>query len=592
MDRRLTSTFNTSAVISYVHRRRPEAVAGLLEGMDELTGLEPRRVEEVLTHRSGWVPIDAFSELLRRARDDIFADPLAPYSIAFEAMAFNTWGPLKSLFIRLVGSPANLARGAPWLIHRFSRSIRSIKVTDLTEDGCLLHVTWHENPCLSHINCQFTMGCLAALPLCFGRHPASLEEEACFFQGAPASLWRMSWVHLPYRERLKTMLYGVNARRARFLVDSLNQHVRQVELLSLESRQMAEALAQEQERFRILSEQSPLGLAFLDHQGNYLYTNPAFGRMFGYTPEQVPDGRSWMALAFPEPARRRQAAAAWKAYLATSGEGLVRERIFRVTCAGGEEKDVLFRSVGLAGQRHLVLMEDITARLAAEREQQRSAARLRAVVEGSPDSILLVDGAGKVIMANRAAAQLLSGGLPPQGKPWLDLLPPERMAWGRDLMEWVARGKVAREEVELPSGGRSGQSAFELLAVCLDPELTCLSLRNISHRRRLDEQRQEAARLAGVVELAGAAAHELNQPLTSLLASSELMLMYDQTEDLKRQARRMRTDALSLAELVERFGRIVRYETKEYLPGRNIIDLERSARVESRPPRNPSTGNG
>jgi PAS domain S-box-containing protein len=359
-------------------------------------------------------------------------------------------------------------------------------------------------------------------------------------------------------------------------VDSLNDHVRQVELLSLQSEEMARALAQEQERFQILAEQSPLGLAFLDAGGRFVYTNPAFGQMFGYARDQTPDSRDWMRRAYPDEPYRRQVVAAWRADLAAYGEGQVRERTFRVTCADGSAKDVLFRSVGLAGGEQLVVMEDVTRRLAAEREFKRSEARLRTVVEGSPDAIFLLDEQGKVLIANRMAARLFSAGLPPQGKRWLDLLPPERLSWGRDLLEWVDRGKVALEEVELPVAEGAGLVVFELMAINLDPGLTFLSLRNISHRRRLDEQRQEAARLAGVVELAGTAAHELNQPLTSRLASSEMMLLYSDPADLKRQARRIRADALTLAKLVERFGRIVRYETKEYLPGKHIIDLERA----------------
>ena len=118
---------------------------------------------------------------------------------------------------------------------------------------------------------------------------------------------------------------------------------------------------------------------------------------------------------------------------------------------------------------------------------------------------------------------------------------------------------------------------FELLAVNLEGGLVVISLRDITHRHRLEKERQKAARLTGVVELAGTAAHELNQPLTSLLASSEMMGMYQEVPDLQRQAARIREDALRLAQLVERFGRIVRYETKEYLPGRRIIDLDKAA---------------
>ena len=582
MDPQLTSTFNTSAVISYVRRRRPQAVPELLAGLEEVAGLETFRLERVLDHPGKWVPLPLFGELMRRARK-LFQDPQTAYHIAFEAMAFHTWGPIKSLFMRFFASPANLARCTPWLVHRFSRSIEAMECTGLRPDGCTLHVRWRPDPSLSHNNCLFLMGCLAALPLCFGRPPARLKEAACFFENGCESTLEMSWTHLPLAERLRSLIWGVNARRARFLVDSLNQHVRQVELLSEQSREMAKALAQEQERFRTLSEQSPLGVVFMDAQERFAYTNPAFCRMFGYTPEQVVDAPSWLRLAYPDQDKRRQVSRAWESDLASSERGRVRERTFRVTCADGTEKDILFRSVSLAGGEQFLLTEDISSRLAAERELKRSEALLRSVVEGSPDAILLLDGQGKVIMANRTAARLFSGGLPPQGKLWLDLLPSSRLAWGRDLLEWLSAGKVAREEVELPGSGGKGPAAFELMAISFDQGFTFLSLRGIDHRRRLDEQRQEAARLAGVVELAGAAAHELNQPLTSLLASSELMKLFHSPEDLKRQARRMRADALSLAALVDRFGRIVRYETMEYLPGRTIIDLERAAQ----PPREP-----
>lgn len=577
MNHRMTSTFNTAAMISYVRRRRPGALPSLLAGLHEPLGVEPEQVEGILNHSSGLAPLEVFTEMARRVREDIFHDPQAAYRVAFEGMAFHAWGPLKSLFLRFLGTPANLVRVAPWFIGRFSRSVEKIIPSDMGPRGCTLRVRWRQDPPRSHDHCLFLMGALAALPLCFGRHPARIKQEGCFFEGRDECIYKMSWDPLSMGQRLHTLLWGANGHRARFLVDSLNEHVRQVELLNLQSEEMARALAQEQKRFQILAEHSPLGLAFLDARGRFVYTNPAFGRMFGYHGGRALDSRAWLRRAYPDESYRRQVVAAWKADLAACGEGQVRERTFRVSCADGSAKDVLFRAVGLAGGEQLVVMEDVTRRLAAEREFKRSEARLRKVVEGSPDAIFLLDQQGKVLMANRMAARLFADGLPPQGKGWLELLPPRRLSWGRDLLAWVERGKVAREEVELPVAEGAGLGIFELMAISLEPGRTFLSLRDIGHRRRLDQQRQEAARLAGVVELAGTAAHELNQPLTSLLASSEMMLLYSDPADLKRQARRMRDDALKLAKLVERFGRIVRYETKEYLPGKHIIDLERAA---------------
>jgi PAS domain S-box-containing protein len=44
-----------------------------------------------------------------------------------------------------------------------------------------------------------------------------------------------------------------------------------------------QALKREQERFRILVEESPLGVLLVGKDGEYQYLNPKFVQMFGYT---------------------------------------------------------------------------------------------------------------------------------------------------------------------------------------------------------------------------------------------------------------------------------------------------------------------
>lgn len=576
MSKPLTSTFNTMAVISYVRRRRPEAVPRLLEGLDQMLGLSPVETEALLSHPGRWVSSEVYCEMLRRAREDIFQDPRAPYRLFFEAVTFHNWGPLKTLFLRLMGCPGSLIWAAPWLLRRFSRSVEKVWASELTEFGCLLHIAWKADSALNHDNCLTIMGGIASLPLRWGSPPAQVVEEQCAFEGHSATVLRLAWAPHTWRLRLRGIFRGVNAGRARFLVDSLNEHARQVELLTEQSREMSRALAQEQIRFQALTENLSLGAAFFDTQGRFLYCNPAVESMLGYTGDQFGDIHAWNHLAYPDPEVRREVEDAWQKDMVTDNKAL-SHRTFRVRCADGSGKDVLFRAGPLSENEYFLLMEDITQRLAAEQSLTRSESLLRAVLEGSPDTVLVLDRRGQVLMANLAAKELFGAHNLEAGKSALDLLPPERNSWGRALWEWVFQGKVAREELELPLPNQGGQGIFELLAVNLEGGLVVISLRDITHRHRLEKERQRAARLTGVVELAGTAAHELNQPLTSLLASSEMMGMYQEVGDLKRQAERIREDALRLARLVERFGRIVRYETKEYLPGRRIIDLDKAA---------------
>jgi signal transduction histidine kinase len=81
-----------------------------------------------------------------------------------------------------------------------------------------------------------------------------------------------------------------------------------------------------------------------------------------------------------------------------------------------------------------------------------------------------------------------------------------------------------------------------------------------------------------VAELAGAAAHELNQPLTSVMAYAELLRRqlgpdaapYAAAEVIFSEAERM-------AEIVRKIGKITKYETKSYVGRARILDLDRSA---------------
>jgi PAS domain S-box-containing protein len=97
----------------------------------------------------------------------------------------------------------------------------------------------------------------------------------------------------------------------------------------------------------------------------------------------------------------------------------------------------------------------------------------------------------------------------------------------------------------------------------------------------LQETRERLAvaeKAALVSELAGAAAHELNQPLTSVLGFSELLFRRtvekekgrDELAAILREAERM-------AGIVKKIGKITRYETTGYVGKTRIVDIDRAS---------------
>jgi hypothetical protein len=97
-------------------------------------------------------------------------------------------------------------------------------------------------------------------------------------------------------------------------------------------------------------------------------------------------------------------------------------------------------------------------------------------------------------------------------------------------------------------------------------------------RQSAEESRLLAGRLQGAIEAAGAACHEMNQPLQALTGYAEVLLAgmpvgapgREVTQAMLKQATRM-------AEITGKLARITRYEVREYLKGSRIIDLDRAA---------------
>jgi len=143
-----------------------------------------------------------------------------------------------------------------------------------------------------------------------------------------------------------------------------------------ERKRTEDVLRESEERFRILTEKSPLGMALIGMDGRYEYLNPAFVSMFGYTLEEIPTGREWFRIAYPDPTYRREVIAAWKDELALISQGDVRTRTFMVQCKCGTPKTILFRPVSLVSGRQLLVCEDITENIRAEEEKARLNAQL------------------------------------------------------------------------------------------------------------------------------------------------------------------------------------------------------------------------
>jgi PAS domain S-box-containing protein len=218
-----------------------------------------------------------------------------------------------------------------------------------------------------------------------------------------------------------------------------------------------------------------------------------------------------------------------------------------------------------------------TLRHAAQRhEAGQAAARLAAVVESSSDAIYTVGRDGIVETWNPAAERIYGYGAAEMvGQPVLRLAPPEAAEeLGGALRTALAGERVeASETVQLCRDGRRISVSLSLSPVrdaAGGVRFASLIARDMTERKRLEEQYRQAQKLEVVGRLAGGVAHDFNNLLTAIGGTAAVLL-----DDLP-EGSPLRADLLDIRGASERAASLTRqllaFSRKQVLQPR-VLDL-------------------
>ena len=188
-------------------------------------------------------------------------------------------------------------------------------------------------------------------------------------------------------------------------------------------------------------------------------------------------------------------------------------------------RDVTERKQFDAAQREL-------AELRAKAALAESQARLDAVIRSALDAIILLDASRTITLFNPAAERVFGcAAAAAVGSPVSRFVPGEFGDGARELEVRRADGEPVPLEVSASAVAGGGDAAFVLI------------LRDVSERKRAvaelqstTQQLWQAARLAGVGELAASIAHELNNPLGTVSLRVEGVLAKTAADDPRRKA--------------------------------------------------------
>jgi PAS domain S-box-containing protein len=141
-----------------------------------------------------------------------------------------------------------------------------------------------------------------------------------------------------------------------------------------ERKKTEELLQKEREISVSILENAPYGVALIDKGGQYIYINPEFTTITGYTLSDIPTGKDWFQKALPDPKHREKMIQVWKE---DRLKGSMMNRELSVTCKDRTTKEMEIRSTFLKDGRAVVVLHDITEQKRAEERMESLQEQLR-----------------------------------------------------------------------------------------------------------------------------------------------------------------------------------------------------------------------
>jgi len=351
----------------------------------------------------------------------------------------------------------------------------------------------------------------------------------------------------------------------------------------------AEELAANLKRYEKYFARDSEGILILDGAASVLSLNPSGAELLDITPEAAQNKNLHKLIHPLEPS-------AFLDLLSAVSRGELRRSVdIHVRTLRGRSLTLSVSAARLqeAGEAAIVSFRDVTAARKMADELRKTKEFLERLIDSSVDAIIAADMRGRIILFNKGAEQI-SGYSRDEAIQALDVrkLYPEGHAQvvmaklRREDLGGLGRLALTRQEIVHKSGDRVPVNMTASIIYEGDREVATVGIfTDLRDREQLErklsdvENRlEQSEKNAVIVALAGTAAHELNQPLTSVMGYAELLrrklketdFAYRPVDIIYREAERM-------AEIVRKIGKITRYETKSYVGSSQILDLDKAS---------------
>ncbi|MFC1579498.1 PAS domain S-box protein [Thermodesulfobacteriota bacterium] len=313
---------------------------------------------------------------------------------------------------------------------------------------------------------------------------------------------------------------------------------------ALDRKQAEEALRESEKRYRNLFQEAPMGYMEFDNNGRITRVNRRELEMLGYTADEMVGEPVWKFIKEKEKARELI-----KAKLVGErppSKNLERNFIRKngTTFPGIVEDEFFKDTIGsISGIRST--LQDITERKKAENALKESEEKYRMLYEKSKkaeevyrsllhtsaDAIVIYDLKGNVIYVNPLFTEIFGWTIEELEGKHLQFVPDsEKPATMSGIAQIVEDGrpiqgfetKRSTKEGHIVDVNISGSRYDDHEG---NPEGMLVVLRDITEKKRLEAQLQQAQRMEAIGTLAGGIAHDFNNILSPIMIHSEMAML-------------------------------------------------------------------
>jgi PAS domain S-box-containing protein len=301
-------------------------------------------------------------------------------------------------------------------------------------------------------------------------------------------------------------------------------------------------LRESEERFRLTIDEAPIGMARVALDGRFVRVNHALCEIVGYSPEEL-TALTFQEITHPDDVDADVAAAGQLERGEIPRYKVEKRYIRRDGSTVDAQLNVsVLRNKDGAPLYYISQIEDITERKRAEKALRLSEAKFSSIVSIAADAIISVDKNQRITIFNEGAERIFGYSRTEViGKP-LEMLIPERLraVHLRHFAGFVAGGEATRRIAERQNlfGLRRNGEEFPVEASISKVgvggvTLFSVVLRDVTARKSIEAALRRA--VAARDQMLGIVAHDLRNPLASIMQSAELAQRGPEPERLSKR---------------------------------------------------------